>query len=306
MSFEVIKPGFLTTVQDYGRFGYSAQGLARCGAMDEHAYQWGNYLLGNDFKAASLEITFGNVHLRARTSAMIALTGADLDFKINQKSQSLWRCLRIKKGDELTWGASQNGVRGYLAVRSGFATPTLFGSRSVNLREQIGGQLSAGDILPFKTLREDDLKNNVWRFMARRYQRDYSADLVLRVVPSYQFENFSQSQKDVFFNQTYAISPANNRTGCRLDGIAIKGAESPLISEGMSDGSVEITPDGRPIILLKDAPTIGGYPKIGTVFSLDLAKLAQKQTGDKIRFEPMRIEQAQAERREFNQFFAID
>jgi allophanate hydrolase subunit 2 len=113
-------------------------------------------------------------------------------------------------------------------------------------------------------------------------------------------------QRELFFNQTYTISNANDRSGCRLNGTPIEFKKRKIISEGMSYGSVEIATDGLPIILLKDAPTIGGYLKIGTVFSLDLAKLAQKQTNAKVRFELMDIHQAQNQRIKFNQFFDID
>jgi allophanate hydrolase subunit 2 len=113
-------------------------------------------------------------------------------------------------------------------------------------------------------------------------------------------------QRELFFNQIYTISYANDRSGCRLNGIPIEFKKRKIISEGMSYGSVEIATDGLPIILLKDAPTIGGYLKIGTVFSLDLAKLAQKQTNTKVKFELINIQQAQAKRIKFNKFFAID
>jgi len=124
-------------------------------------------------------------------------------------------------------------------------------------------------------------------------------------LPSYQFNEFSINQRDLFFNQTYTITNANDRTGCRLSGAPIVIKKERMISEGISYGSVEIATDGLPIILLKDAPSIGGYPKIGTVFSLDLAKLAQRQPNSKLRFELMSIRDAQKERKKFNDFFEI-
>ncbi|NQY26530.1 MAG: allophanate hydrolase, partial [Piscirickettsiaceae bacterium] len=105
------------------------------------------------------------------------------------------------------------------------------------------------------------------------------------------------------FGQTYNIGKESDRTGCRLEGQSIENTPATMISEGMAYGSVEITTAGLPIILLKDAPTIGGYPKIGTVLSLDLAKLAQRQPGCEVSFELIDIETAQQLRREFNQFF---
>ncbi len=300
MSFEVVRPGFLSTIQDYGRFGYAGYGMSPCGVMDEHACCWANHLLNNHFNDSVIEITFGGVELRAEVSTLISVTGADLDFAINAKSAPLRSVIPVKKGDILTWNTPKSGIRAYLAVKGGFDTLSLFGSRSVNLRENIGCKLTQGDRLPCRPCTELNR-----RLMPPGYIPDYNQNIVLRLLPTYQFSQFSSRQKHIFFNQTYTISRAHDRTGCRLHGVPVVPAKEKMISEGISYGSVEIAGDGLPIILLKDAPTIGGYAKIGTVFSLDLPGLAQKQTNAKVRFTVMRLEQAQTERAAFNRFFAI-
>ncbi len=299
MSLKVIKSGFLATVQDYGRLTHGEHGMGQSGVMDEHAYVWANYLLGNDFNAAVVEITFGNFALQVKSNTFIVVTGADLNFKINTKPAQMWRSLRVLKGDTLTWDKPRSGIRAYLAVKGGVNTKILFDSRSVNLREQIGGKLCKGDQLPCRSF-----SKIINRPMLAKYIPNYTHPLILRMLPSYQFSEFSPEQRDLFFNQSYVISSASDRTGCRLNGrpIALK---KSMISEGASYGSVEITSDGLPIILLKDAPTIGGYPKIGTVFSLDLAKLAQRQAHAQLRFGLISISQAQQARRVFNAFFKI-
>jgi allophanate hydrolase subunit 2 len=137
------------------------------------------------------------------------------------------------------------------------------------------------------------------------FKPNYQQPLTLRLIPSYQHQHFSQDQISLLLNQHYLINSASDRTGCRLHGQAIQQVPAKMVSEGIVYGSVEITTDGQPIILLKDRPTIGGYPKIGTVFSLDLSKLAQRQTGAQVKFELMTLEQAQQKRRQFNQFFNI-
>ncbi|MBE8189914.1 MAG: biotin-dependent carboxyltransferase family protein [Candidatus Thioglobus sp.] len=266
--------------------------------MDEHAYAWANYLLGNDFFAAVLEITFGGLELQAKVDTNIALTGADLEFKINEKSAPLWQSIKISKGDKLTWGNPKSGVRAYFAAKNGFNTEELFGSKSVNLRENIGNKLAAGD-----ELNCEENQQKIHSSTPPEYLPDYSSELILRLLPSYQFSQFSINQRDLFFNQNYTISTNNDRVGCRLNGAPMALSKENRISEGMSYGSVEIATDGLPIILLKDAPTMGGYAKIGTIFSLDLAKLAQKQPNTKLRFKLINISQAQAERREFDEFF---
>ncbi|SMN11831.1 Allophanate hydrolase 2 subunit 2 [uncultured Candidatus Thioglobus sp.] len=298
MSFKVIKSGFLATIQDNGRFGHAQHGISQSGVMDEHAYAWANYLLDNHFNDAVIEITFGGLQLQAQDEAIIALTGADLDFKINNKPVALWHSIKIFEGDVLSCGYPKSGVRAYLAVKGGFNTEIMFGSKSVNLREHIGTKLENQDTLNCKSFEQCN-----YQVMPEKYRPNYSQNLILRVLPSYQFNDFNTAQKDVFFNQNYTISNANDRTGCRLNGTAIEIKEVAMISEGMSYGSVEIATDGLPIILLKDAPTIGGYAKIGTVFSLDLAKLAQRQANTELKFELISIDEAQKQRQKFNQFF---
>ncbi|MCS5591707.1 MAG: biotin-dependent carboxyltransferase family protein [Gammaproteobacteria bacterium] len=300
MSFKVIKSSFLSTVQDYGRLTHGEHGMSQSGAMDEHAYAWANHLLNNHFNKAAIEITFGGLQLEAQADTFIAVTGADLDFRINDKSAQMWHGLQIHKGDVLSWGNPKSGVRAYLAIKGGFDAQVFFDSRSVNLRENIGAKLDQGDELPCRSF-----DTATYRFISPKYIPNYNQDITLRLLPTYQFNEFSINQRDLFFNQNYTITNANDRTGCRLSGAPISIKKERMISEGISYGCVEIATDGLPIILLKDAPSIGGYPKIGTVFSLDLAKLAQRQPSTKLRFELMSMHEAQKERKKFNDFFEI-
>jgi biotin-dependent carboxylase-like uncharacterized protein len=300
LSFRVIKPGFFSTIQDRGRFGLAHHGLSQSGVADEHAYCWANYLLGNDIDAAVMEITFGGCVLSALTDTGIAVTGADLGFKINGKYQPNWQVLSVKEGDLLTWSAPKNGVRAYLAVQDGFQTKQYFNSRSVNLREKIGSLIQVNH----ESLSRPSKPSDKGKTMPAWFKPNYTEALTLRLLSSYQYEKFSKQQRQMLFGQTYKIGKASDRTGCRLEGSVIENTPATMISEGITYGSVEITTAGLPIILLKDAPTIGGYPKIGTVLSLDLAKLAQRQSGCEVRFELIDIETAQRLRREFDQFFA--
>ncbi|RUM77095.1 MAG: hypothetical protein DSZ14_06700 [Candidatus Thioglobus sp.] len=300
MSFKVIKSSFLSTVQDYGRLNHGEHGMSQSGVMDEHAYAWANHLLNNHFNDAVIEITFGGLQLEVQADTFIAVTGADLDFKINDETAQMWHGLQIHKGDVLSWGNPKIGVRAYLAVKGGLDTPVLFDSRSVNLREHIGAKLAEGDELSYKGFNE-----TTYRFIPPQYIPNYNQDITLRLLPTYQFNEFSINQRDLFFNQNYTVTNANDRTGCRLSGAPISIKKERMISEGISYGCVEIATDGLPIILLKDAPSIGGYPKIGTVFSLDLARLAQRQPNTKLRFELMNIHEAQKQRKKFNEFFEI-
>lgn len=303
MSFKVLKASFMTLIQDYGRYGYAEKGLSQSGAADEHAFCWANYLLQNDFNDAALEICFGGLELKALADTFITVTGADLSFKINGTSQRLWQVIQVSKGDILSWQSlkKEGGIRAYLAVKGGMQSARMFNSRSVNSREHIGVVVENGDIIAY-----DSYSAGVTnKAMPINFRPDYQNKAVLRLLPCYQFDTFSEQQKTVFFTQDYRIDPASDRIGCRLTGKAISEVPEQMISEGVSYGSVEITHAGLPIILLKDRPTIGGYPKIGCVFSLDIAQLAQRQGGSKVRFELISLLDAQKRRKDFNIFFGI-
>ena len=297
MSFKVINPGFSSSIQDYGRIGYKKYGLNQAGPMDEIAYCEANHLLENNFNNAVIEIAFGGLEIKVEAETSISVTGADLDFEVNNKKIPIWKSLQVFKGDVLKWKKAVKGTYSYLAVKGGFQTGILFGSRSTNIRENIGENLKKNDILKFKSS----------NFLISRSSKNIPnyEKKSLRIMPTCQFQKFTNSQKKAFFNQGYTISNLANRAGCRLTGKPIMLKKSKMISEGMSCGSVQISNDGYPIVLMKDAPTIGGYPKIGTVFSLDLSFLSQKKLNEKIYFEPINIEEAQSKRLIFNKHFKI-
>ena len=303
MSFRVIKSGFMSTIQDAGRFGLAHYGVSQSGVADEHAASWANHLLANHFNAAVIEITFGHFECIALDDADIVITGADFNFTLNGESIAMWQQNHIVQGEKIHCCGPQKGqgVRAYIAVKGGFNTTSLFNSRSINVREHIGQPLQQGDILDSAVTLSKTLKRSAPDF----FRPNYSAPLVLHFMPSYQYDNFKPQQLETLLNQTYLIHSASDRTGCRMAGQRITDVPSKMISEGIAYGSIEITTAGQPIILLKDRPTIGGYPKIGTVFSLDLAKLAQRQPGTEITFKPMALDEAQQLRQQFNTFFGI-
>lgn len=300
MSFKVIKPGFYTTVQDAGRFGFADRGLAQSGVMDDHAYRWANYLLDNAQTDAVLEITFGDCQLEALAPSKIAITGADMQLRINGVLKENWHSHAIKMGDQLSWQTTKSGVRAYLAVKNGLNTTAWFGSRAVNKREQIGQLLQAGDWLAYASF-SGALAS---RCVPLAYQADYTKPLRLHLLPSYQFSQFMPDQIKVFFNNTYQIGLDSDRTGYRFLGKPIQNVPAKMTSEGMVVGSVEITPAGLPIILLNDAPTIGGYLKIGVIVREDINKLVQRQVNSAVKFTLTNIDEAQQRKREWLNFFS--
>ena len=164
MSFKVIKTNFLASLQDYGRFHHAQYGMSQCGVIDEHSFCWANYLLKNNFNDAAIEITFGNFHIRALVNTYIAVTGADMNFKINNKKASLYSCIKINKNDLLTWNYAKYGLHAYLSVKGGFKTVLLFTSMAVNLREKIGFKLQSGDYIAC-----NENTNIKYRIMPQKY-----------------------------------------------------------------------------------------------------------------------------------------
>ncbi len=302
--FEVISPGILTLIQDKGRFGFMSKGITPSGAIDEFAYLWANYLLGNNLDLNVLEIAFSGLTLKANKNTSISVTGADLSFSINNKIYKPWQTFKIKDGDILKFSKNIIGQRAYLSVKNGFLILKEFGSTSTTLKEGLGGiegrALKKGDVLPFI----DSLSLPIKRLKSI-YQPDYNQALKLRVVLGYQHENFSKEEKIKFFSKEFRVSKEANRMGIKLEGESIQADIDGIISEGICFGAIQVPKDGRPIILLKDRQTIGGYPKIGSVLSVDCFKLSQAKAGTTVTFQEISIEEALLETKSFYKQFKI-
>jgi len=278
MGVEVIQGGLFSTIQDLGRYGYGHLGVTNSGAMDEYAYLWSQKLLDNK-NSNALEVMVG-LKLKATLSTEIAVTGADLDFRINGVKKPIWQSYNIKVGDILSFEKRVSGQRAYLAVKDGFSIKKRYGSYSTTLKEGIGSRIKKGDFIPFKTHLLSYIKR-----VQREYIPNYNDHLTLRVLLGYQDDYFSQEQKERFFSSEYEITLQSDRMGYRLKGEPIIPSIDGIISEAIAFGSVQIPKDGQPIILLKERQTIGGYPKIGTVLPIDCFRLAQMAIGSKVMFK---------------------
>jgi len=303
LSFEVIKAGIFTTLQDRGRFSFTHLGVTNSGLADEYSALAAQKLLDNKLNTNILEIAFPNLELKSTANTTLSITGAFCEFFINNELKKTWQLHKIKKGDILRVGKFLEGQRVYLAVKNGFDIPKEFGSNSTTIKESLGGirgrQIKNGDTLLF-TKNNENLRKR-WH---ERYIPIYEKELTIRVILSYQEESFSKEEKEKFFNSIYTITPDFNRMACKLNGEAIKSSLNGVISEGIAFGSIQIPNDGQPIILLKERQTIGGYPKIGAVLSIDCFKLAQMKIGSKIRFEEIDIKEAQEKLKSFYSIFS--
>ncbi|MCF2947795.1 biotin-dependent carboxyltransferase family protein [Paraglaciecola aquimarina] len=287
-SFTVISPGMLTTIQDCGRFRQAHLGITTGGAADNNAFMCANQLLKNSEDAPALEINFGGLQLIANSATTIAITGAQAPISINGEVKANWQCHHLNKNDKLDIGFATSGCRIYLAVSGGFIVPSQFGSTSTVIREKLGGfdggAIKTGQILPIGQTEKIPLNK-----INSHYIPKYSNQLNLRVITGYQISSFSRQQVNKFFASEYQVSSQSDRMGYRLTGPKITSEISSMYSEGICQGAIQIPPDGQPIVLANDRQTIGGYPKLGSVLSIDLNNLMQSPQGTKIHFEPISI-----------------
>ena len=297
-NLHIIKPGWQSTIQDLGRQGYFRSGLSEGGALDEIAFRWANALLKNPANAACIEILMGDFEAEFNAATTISITGADLSCTLNGKAVANWQSLSVHKGDRIRFNAPASGLRAYLAVTGGWQTPVQFGSRSTVLREKLGG-IDGGKLKTGQQLAYVGDVNAPTRQLDALWIPDYAQELKLKMLPSYQYEQFSVASKRRFFTSEYIVSQRIDRMGYRLEGAEVKAQSQQLISEGIAMGAIQVPPDGQPIVLLKDRQTIGGYPKLGCVASLDCSLLSQQAPGKRVRFELSDVATLQIERRLF-------
>lgn len=280
---EVLQPGPLTTVQDLGRAGLAHLGVPRSGAADAGSLRRANQLAGNPDDAAALEVTLGRLALRFETEAVVAVTGAPAPLTLSGAAVPLETSLRVRAGSVLRLGSPSAGLRSYLAIDGGIDVPPVLGSRAADPRSGLGPpRLRAGQRLPVSQARY--LSS---RALAEQPLAIEANPVVLRVVAGPRDDWFSPSAMAALGSGSYQVTPASDRTGLRLAGPPLRrsaGRPGELPSEGMATGSLQVTHDGQPILLLADHPTTGGYPVIAVVVSADLGLAAQLRPGQQLRF----------------------
>lgn len=306
----VDRGGLLTTVQDRGRFGYQQYGMPTAGALDDFAYSVGNLLVGNPQETASLEITLQGPTLVFRQTVLISVTGAPIEPRVNGEEVPQWQGIEVKEGDTLSFGALQEGCRCYLSVAGGFKLPKIMGSQSTCMRARIGGyqgrSLKQGDQLPLALAGERVKELPVYRYPSRRIPR-YFSSRELRVVMGPQEDYFTRKSVRVFLNGEFTLDTTSDRMGCRLEGPLLQHrGSSDLVSDGMPLGAVQVPGHGNPMVMLKDRPTTGGYPKIATVITADIWKIAQLKPGEKVYFKKVSLKAAREARRELERSISPD
>lgn len=281
---EVLEPGPLTTVQDLGRPGVAHLGVPRSGAADAASLRQANRLAGNPDDAAGLEVTFGRLAIRFESDAVAAVTGAPLALTLAAAPEPVHGiAFAVRAGAVLRLGAPAIGLRSYLAVGGGIDVPPVLGSRSADRRSGLGPlPLRPGDRLPVGRPRSLQEKPR-----AGRPRTLVPGPAELRAIAGPRDDWFSAAALATLASASYQVSPTSDRTGLRLDGPPLQrapGRAGELPSEGMATGSLQVTHDGQPILLLADHPTTGGYPVIAVVVSADLGLAGQLRPGQRVRF----------------------
>ncbi|NPA47329.1 MAG: biotin-dependent carboxyltransferase [Thermococci archaeon] len=288
---ELLRVPSLVTVQDSGRRGYRRLGVPVSGYMDDYSARIVNYLVGNSGSAPLMEFLLSGPTLKFHSSAVFAVAG-DAEVRLNGVPVEPWTSHWAKRGDVLEVGTLRTGVYGYVAFAGGLRCERLLGSCSACPRAGLGRHLMEGDRLP---LGAAVLTGRDGRRLPEELRPDYSRGTTeVRVIPGPDTDHFTDRGMETFFGETYTVTPESDRMGYRLEGRAVEhsGKGAGIVTGPLVPGSIQVPADGRPIIMMRDAQTTGGYARIGTVAGPDLRLVAQTRPGRALRFRRVDAESA--------------
>ena len=274
---EILHPGIYVSIQDSGRKGMSSFGISRGGAMDFHSFSLANSIVGNNQNDACLEVTFGGGKFLFKNETHICLTGADFNPMINGDLVEMNNSIHIGEGDILSFGKRKNGVYTYIGIKGGIQSEKVLNSRSQFKHITSKFRLEKGDHIPFDCGNNDSVKTN--------FQPD-KVDVFdgnrIDCYPGPEFHLLNDDQKRQL-TQQFRLSKNCNRIGVVLEG-EIPNDFPQQLSSGVIPGTVQLTPSGKLIVLMRDCQTTGGYPRILQLDDFSVNKLSQKFTDDYIRF----------------------
>ncbi len=295
-NIRILNPGPLTTIQDNGRYGYQQFGVPVAGVMDSFSHRVANILVGNEENEAVLEVTMLGSQIEFMNDEVIAITGGNLTPFINGKPIHMWKSIYINTGDILSFAGIKNGCRSYIAFSGGMEVPSVMDSKSTYIKAKIGGyegrKLKADDILKIGNPKcpKTELKN---RSFPKNYIPAYEKEFEIRVVLGPQEDMFTTSGIETFLSAPYTVTNEYDRMGFRLEGKEIEHIQGgDIISDGIAFGAIQVPGHGKPIIMMADRQTTGGYSKIANVIWEDLCKVAQSKPGDILRFKQVTIKEA--------------
>ncbi|MBK6827084.1 MAG: biotin-dependent carboxyltransferase family protein [Chitinophagaceae bacterium] len=297
MSIQVIRAGIMDSLQDKGRFGFQQLGINPSGAMDLYSMEIANLLTGNAPDETVIEMHFPAPVLLFRSTALIALSGADFTAILNDEPIPLHQPVWVKKDDVLAFRSPRKGARLYMSVAGGFAIDQWLGSGSTNLVAAAGGfkgrTFAAADEIPFRKKWNDIQESK--RVLPWKAGLDWGNESdKFSILLGKEWDWLTDSSKEQFFNQSYQLSTQSDRMGYRLEHplLELKYQEE-LISSAVNRGTLQLLPNGKIILLMADHQTTGGYPRLGHVVSAHQHLLAQYRPGDSIYFRQVNQETAE-------------
>lgn len=286
------RAGLLTSVQDLGRGARRREGISVGGALDLCAARVANLLVGNPEEAALLEITLGGLRLRFDDDRTVAWCGGAFPARVARAEFPPGRLVFVRQGEEVEFDAATRGCRAWVAISGGVEVPLVLESRSTDLRTGFGGlagrALLDGDRLPLGDApfcKPDAPRLATWS-APREWTQTAGRNPILRIVHGSEWDEFVPEAQSALLRQPFTVSTKADRMGVRLEGAELKRTNDwELPSEAVAPGTVQVAHDGQPIVLLGDCQTIGGYPKIAHVITVDLPRAAQLRPNDTVRFE---------------------
>ena len=277
---EVLHPGLFSTIQDFGRRGFQKYGVPCSGAMDRIALKTANLILQNHADAAVLEITQMGPKLKFWEMTTIAISGAYLSPKLNDAKIENNEVIKVNAGDVLSFGKPELGMRAYLAVLNGFQAEKVLESRSWYAGITEHDRLDKGMILEYLSCDEEKRETHTSVKSKEEYLRSES----LEVFPGPEFEQLPETLKNHLLQNKFSIDKNNNRMAIQLSEI-LENELDPIITGPVLPGTVQLTPGGKLIVLMRDCQTTGGYPRILQLSEKAINMMAQKKAGDRIRFK---------------------
>ena len=275
---KVLKAGFYSTIQDLGRFGQRNFGVPVSGAMDLYSSAFANALLGNDKQDAVIEMTMTGAELQFTNPTTIAITGANMHPELNGKSVEMFKSIKIESNDILIFGRLLEGFRTYIAVKGGFLTETVLGSRSMIKGVTKAIKIEKGDVIEIADyVHLENLKNAKLNFKPK-----FLSNTVLEVMIGPEFYKLSQAQQDALFEQEFHVSKYNNRMAYQLKPLFQNNLE-PILTAPVLPGTVQLTTLGQLIVLMRDCQTTGGYPRILQLTENAINMLSQKNTSNSLK-----------------------
>ncbi|NRD19925.1 biotin-dependent carboxyltransferase family protein [Winogradskyella eckloniae] len=276
---KVLKSGFFTTIQDQGRFGYGSFGVPVSGAMDTCASTFANHILGNSMDAAVIEMTMIGAQFQFLSATLIAITGGHMNPKINNKTVPMNEVILVNKNDVLSLGNSVEGFRTYVAVKGGIITKMVLGSRSMLKEVTPSHRINKSDHLPI--LEQEGIKRI--KNAKVKFNSSYLNTNNIEVAKGPEFDRLSEKQKTLLLNESFKVSKYNNRMAYQLLPVVTNTLDA-ILTAPVLPGTVQLTPSGQLIVLMRDCQTTGGYPRVLQLTEKAINILSQKSTGNNINF----------------------